>query len=195
LRRRPDVRRVERLAAAQAEQIGIAQADLYPIFAVNGTLGWEANGLSRLFTSNSLSGNVGPAFQWNILQYGRIRNNVRLQDAEFQRLVTQYQQTVLQANAEVESALARFLQAHESAELLDRSVANAQKAVAIISRKQEEGAVDFNRVALIAQTLVQQQDLQAQAHGEIAEGLILVYRALGGGWEVPVAEPAPEQTE
>ncbi len=195
LRRRPDVRRAERLAAAQAERIGIAQADLYPIFAVNGTLGWEAGGLSRLFTSNSLNGNVGPAFQWNILQYGRIRNNVRLQDAEFQRLVTQYQQTVLQANAEVESAMARFVQAHESAELLDRSVANAQKAVAIISRKQEEGAVDFNRVALIAQTLVQQQDLQAQAHGEIAEGLILVYRALGGGWEVPVAEPAPSETE
>jgi len=195
LRRRPDVRRAERLAAAQAEQIGIAEADLYPIFAVDGTLGWEADSLSRLFTSNSLNSHVGPAFQWNILHYGRIRNNVRLQEAEFQRLVTQYQNAVLQAGAEVESALARFLQAQESARLLDRSVANAQKAVAIISKKQEEGAVDFNRVALIAQTLVQQQDLQAQAHGEIAEGLIQVYRALGGGWETPIPQPPADEPQ
>jgi NodT family efflux transporter outer membrane factor (OMF) lipoprotein len=195
LLRRPDVRRAERLAAAQAEQIGIAESDLYPIFAINGALGWEAGTLPKLFTSNSLNSHVGPAFQWNLLHYGRIRNNVRLQEAEFQRLAAQYQNTVLAAGAEVESALARFLQAQESAKLLDRSVAHAQKAVAIISRKQEEGAVDFNRVALIAQTLVQQQDLQAQAHGEIVEGLIRVYRALGGGWETPIPQPATNEAQ
>jgi len=195
LRRRPDVRRAESLVAAQAEQIGIAQADFYPAFAINGTLGWDANSFSRLFSNNSLSGNVGPAFQWNILQYGRILNNVRLQEAGFQRLVTQYQNTVLQANAEVESALVRFLRAHERAALLDRSVVSAQKAVDIVSRQYKEGDVDFNRIALIEQTLVQQQDLQTQAHGEIAEGLIQVYRALGGGWETSILQPSNGETE
>ncbi len=84
LRQRPDVRRAERLAAAQSEQIGIAQADLYPAFSINGTLGWQAEKFSDLFAPNSLQSNVGPSFQWNLLNYGRIANNVRYQDAKFQ---------------------------------------------------------------------------------------------------------------
>lgn len=129
LRRCPDIRRAERLAAAQAEQIGIAEADLYPMFAIDGTLGWEAERLSQLFTSGALSGNIGPTFRWNILHYGRIRNNMRLQDARFWSLVMAYQETVLRANAEVEHGLAAFRQALERARLLEESVAGAKLAV------------------------------------------------------------------
>ncbi len=86
LRRRPDVRRAERQAAAQAEEIGIAAADLYPAFSVTGTLGWQAAKLSDLFKPQSLNSNVGPSFQWNVLNYGRIVSNVRFQDAQFQGL-------------------------------------------------------------------------------------------------------------
>jgi len=198
LRRRPDVRRAERLAAAQAERIGIAEAALYPAIAINGTLGWQAEQFSELFSDRRFGGSLGPAFQWDILHYGRIRNNVRFQEARFQELVANYQNTVLRAGAEVESAIARFLRAHEVAQLMDRSVAAAQRAAEIVGRQYKEGDVDFNRVALIQQTLVEQQDRQALAHGEIAQGLILVYRAAGGGWEVPIPErsldeiPQPE---
>jgi outer membrane protein TolC len=156
-------------------------------------MGWTAGDLSRLFTRNAFSGSVGPAFQWNILNYGRIRNGVRFEEARFQELAANYQNGVLRANAEVESALVRFLRAQEAAKLLDRSVANAQKAAGIVSRKYKEGQVDFNRVALIELTLVQQQDLQTQAHGEIAQGLIQVYRAMGGGWEAPIPQRSPEE--
>jgi NodT family efflux transporter outer membrane factor (OMF) lipoprotein len=183
LRRRPDVRRAEHLTAAQGQRIGIAEADLYPAFAINGTLGWESENLKDLFNSKSLNSVIGPVFQWNILNYGRIRNNVRMQDARFRALVAAYQDTVLRANAEVEDGLSAFLRAQERTALLDRSVASAQQAVDIVTREYEGGAADFNRVALIEQNLVQQQDLQAQSHGEIAQGLIQVYRALGGGWE------------
>ncbi len=193
LRRRPDVRRAERLAAAQAERIGIAEAALYPMIGIDGTLGWRGRDLSHLFTSNSLTGSIGPAFQWDILHYGRIRSNVRLQEARFQELVARYQDTVLRAGAEVESAMVRFLQAYEVARLMDRSVASAQKAADIVAKQYKEGDVDFNRIALIEQTLVEQQDRQAQAHGEIAQGLIQVYRAAGGGWEAPIPERSFEE--
>ena len=98
LRRRPDVRRAERLAAAQAEQIGIAETDWYPAVTISGTLGWQARNLSDLFRPASFNSNVGPSFQWNLLNYGRIKNNVRLQDAQFRQLVVAYQNTVLQAD-------------------------------------------------------------------------------------------------
>ncbi|MCU0980176.1 MAG: TolC family protein, partial [Pirellulaceae bacterium] len=185
LRRRPDIRRAERQAAAQAEQIGIAEADFYPMLTIQGTLGYQSPEFAQLFTSGAFNGTVGPSFHWNILNYGRIRNNVRLQEAKFQEMLTNYQHTVLLANAEVENGLARFLQAQERARWLDASADYAEKAVGEIRTFAEVGwkGFDANQLAVITQTKVHQQDLQAQAHGEIAQGLIQVYRALGGGWE------------
>jgi NodT family efflux transporter outer membrane factor (OMF) lipoprotein len=191
LRRRPDVRKAERLAAAQAEQIGIAQSDLYPAFYVNGSLGYTAQNFPDLFRSNAFNGNVGPSFQWNILNYGRIANNVRYQDAKFRELVVQYQDTVLQANKEVENGLATFLQAQRRRKILDESVVASQKAVKIVVLQYEKGAVDFNRYATIEQNLVTQQDSAAQARGQISQGLISVFRALGGGWELRLSDPTP----
>jgi NodT family efflux transporter outer membrane factor (OMF) lipoprotein len=188
LRRRPDVRRAERQAAAQAEQIGIAVADLYPAFAINGTLGWQASSFSGLFNSHSLNSNVGPAFQWNLLNYGRIRNNVRFQDALFRQLVAAYQQSVLQADLEVENGIINFLQSQERAKSLNEAVQAAQTALdVVVAQYQAEVAmakVDFNRYTVIVQTLIQQQDQWAQARGQIAQGLIETYRALGGGWQL-----------
>ncbi|MEX0978871.1 MAG: TolC family protein, partial [Pirellulales bacterium] len=101
LRRRPDVRRAERNAAAQAEQIGIATADLYPAFTITGSLGYQNSQLDQLIKPGSFTGFIGPQFQWNLLNYGRLLNNIRLQDAAFNQLVATYQNTVVFASAEV----------------------------------------------------------------------------------------------
>jgi NodT family efflux transporter outer membrane factor (OMF) lipoprotein len=184
LRRRPDVCRAERLAASQGEQIGIAQAALYPAFSINGTLGYSAQNFSELFENSALSSSVGPSFQWNLLNYGRIANNVRLQDAKFQELVLAYQNTVLLANEEVEDGLITFLRSQKSNELLKESVDASVKAVNQLLLQLQVGMVDFNRYAVIAQNLVSQQDSMAASQGQIAQGLIAMYRALGGGWEM-----------
>ncbi|MEN6449009.1 MAG: efflux transporter outer membrane subunit [Thermoguttaceae bacterium] len=184
LRRRPDVRQAERLAAAQAEQIGIAEAQLYPVFTVNGTMGYAASSFRDLFKSSAFNGSVGPSFQWNVLNYGRIVNDVRFQNARFQELVAAYQRTVLQANADVEDGLVTFLQSQRRARLLDESVAAAERAVKMVLQQYQTGSVDFNRYVTIEQNMVTQQDAAAQAHGQIAQGLISTYRALGGGWEL-----------
>jgi outer membrane protein TolC len=191
LRRRPDVRQAERLAAAQAEQIGIAEADLYPAFSIGGTLGWQAAKFSDLFKSQSLNSNVGGSFQWNILNYGRILSDIRFQDAQFQALVTAYQNQVLQADLEVENGIVSFLKSQERARNLEESVDQAALALQIVIQQYESGlaAADFNRYAVIQQTLIQQQDLWAQSRGQIALRLIDVYRALGGGWQIRL-EPA-----
>jgi NodT family efflux transporter outer membrane factor (OMF) lipoprotein len=195
LRRRPDVRRVESQAAAQAERIGIAEADLYPMFALSGVVGLQAETLPQLLSAQAFHGSLGPSFQWNILNYGRILNNMRLQEARFGELVTVYQHTVLRANAEVENGIARFLRAQERSRALDVSADFAERAVREIEKLHAVGwrGFDANQLAVITLTKVQQQDLQAQAHGEIAQGLIQVYRALGGGWETAArpAEPTP----
>lgn len=185
VRRRPDVRRAERLAAAQAEEIGIAESDLYPAFYINGNFGYSARKFADMFRTTSLNGSFGPSFNWNLLNYGRIANDIRYQDERFRELVIAYQNTVLSANEEVENGLVNYLRSQRRTKLLDESVDAARKAVKIVIIRYEKGAVDFNRYATIQQNLVTQQDSAAQARGQIAQGLIQVYRALGGGWEYP----------
>ena len=186
LRRRPDVCRAERLAAAQAEQIGIAEVDLYPVFKINGNMGYSSAGLSQLFETNAFYGSVGPGVEWNILNYGRIRNNMRLQDAKLKELVTVYQRMVLQAAEEAENGMSHFVQEQDRSKLLDESVSSLQLAVNAVVKQYEAGGIDFTRVSQVEQSLVEQQDAQAASHGQVAQGLIEVYRALGGGWRITV---------
>ena len=187
LTRRPDIRQAERTAAAQSAQIGIAISQAYPMVSISGTVGWQSQQLSQLFTPAGFNGTIGPTFQWNILNYGRLLNNDRYQEARFRELVAAYQQTVLQAQSEVENGLAAFLQAQIQTKILEESVTASQKAVNIVAKQYQAGTVDFNRVATIELALVQQQQLEVQAQGAIAQGLIQTYLALGGGWEIRCA--------
>ncbi len=202
LERVPSVRSAERACAAQAQQIGIAQANLYPHISITGTRGYSAQNASQLFTYPSLNGSVGPTFTWNILNYGRIANNIRLQDALFQQTLLDYRTAVLTANQQAEDGLVNFLQSQEQTRLLTESVIAAEKAFKIVVAQYKAGTVDLNRVATIETNLVQQEDLQVQARGQIALGLVQVYRALGGGWQirlgqgaVPGSQPAPAAAE
>jgi NodT family efflux transporter outer membrane factor (OMF) lipoprotein len=184
LRRRPDVRRAERQAAAQSPQIGVAEADFYPAISIVGTIGWSSESFPDLFRSSALQGSVGPMFQWKLLNYGRILNNVKLQKAKFQELVTAYEQSVLNGNEEAENGLVTFLRAQSRTRLQAVSVDEAQKAVALGLVQYKAGTVDFTRITQLEQNLVLQQNTLAQARGEIGQGLIQTYRAMGGGWEI-----------
>src|SRR5262249_36452796 len=126
----------------------------------------------------------GPAFSWDILNYGRLLNNVHAQEASFQNLVAAYQNTVLAAQQDVENGLVTFLQAQEQTKFQAENVKYAEKAGKIGLAQYREGTIDFTRVTQLEQNLIQAQDLLAQARGQIALGLIQTYRALGGGWEL-----------
>jgi NodT family efflux transporter outer membrane factor (OMF) lipoprotein len=200
VRRRPDVRRAERLAAAQAEQIGIAESDLYPIFRLSGTMAYTAQNFPELFEPTAFNGSVGPSFQWNLLNYGRILNNVRYQDAIFQELCYAYQSTVLLAGREVEDGLVTFLQQQRRAKQLDEAYNAQSKALDIAKLRymQGMGEASFTTYTVYEQNLLSTQDASAQARGQISQGLIAVYRALGGGWELRLggegaAGPMPER--
>jgi NodT family efflux transporter outer membrane factor (OMF) lipoprotein len=192
LRRRPDVRSAERAAAFQSEQIGIATADLFPSISVGGSLGYEASDVddqslrNNLFDNNSFTWSIGPTLSWPILNYGRIRNNIRAQDAAFQEAVVNYQNTVLQAAAEVESSLYGFLKSREQLAYLTESAESARQSLELSTIQYTDGETDFLRVDIAAANLTTQQDSQATAEGQVASNLIGAYKALGGGWELRI---------
>jgi NodT family efflux transporter outer membrane factor (OMF) lipoprotein len=184
LRRRPDVRAAERQVAAQSAQIGVALADFYPSIAVTGEISVRAEEFEDLFKSLSNGGSVGPSFRWNVLNYGRIRNNVRIQDARFQELIAAYQNAVLSANQEVEDALVAFLQTQEQVKSLAASVQATQRALELELLNFQEGETDFSGVFVLQGDLALKQDQLAAAQGEVVASLVAVYRALGGGWQI-----------
>jgi len=182
VRRRPDVRRAEQQVAAQSARIGVAESDLYPQLAINGFVGFIGNDFRELFESKSYTGLFFPSLTWKILNYGRITNNIKQQDAKLDEAVDQYQQSVLTAGREVEDALVGFLQAQQQAAQLENAVRDAQRSVELVTLQFEAGVTDFNRVFQTQTTLVNLQDQLATTRGNIALNLIQLYKALGGGW-------------
>jgi len=191
LRRRPDVRKAERLATAQCAQIGVAESAFYPHFTINGTIDYQAARFKNLFNGRALSGSIGPSFTWDILEYGRLLNNVRLQKAQFLELVEAYKQSVLTANQEVENGLVTFLRAQERYQWQKKSVDAGQAALDTVRAQWQAGTVDFTRVAQLLQNQVVLDDTLAQVQGEIATGLITVYAGLGGGWQIRLTGCTP----
>jgi len=193
LRRRPDVRSAEFQAMAQSAQVGVARADLFPAFSLSGSFGFLSTDvgafkLSDMFTWEARTGSVGPSFRWDILNYGRLTNRVRVEDARLQQLLLAYRDAVLRAQREVEDALTAYLRAQENAELLARSADAAQRSLDLAFVQYRQGITDFTTVLTAQQALQNIQDGLAGALGGIGINLVALYRALGGGWQVREGE-------
>lgn len=206
LRRRPDIRRAELVAAAQSARIGIARTDLFPRIAILGFVGLQSseNGeaiaknatFTDLFKGDSLTYFIGPTVEWPILNYGRLKNNVRVQDARFQQLIVNYQNTVLEAAKEVEDGLIGFLRSQDEVRYLLDSVEASKRSVELSLIQYRDGAVSYQRVLDSQQSLVDQQDLWTATRGDVALNLVATYKALGGGWQIREGkELIPVQTQ
>jgi len=207
LRRRPDIRLAERQLAAQSALIGVAKADLYPHFSLFGSIGLRSSdafitaagfplgsSLGDMFDSRSIEFFGGPGFTWDIFNYGRIKNRVRVQDARFQQLALNYQNTVIKAAQEVEDTMVAFLRSQEEVEYLSESVAAAKRSVQLSLTQYREGLVDYQRVLDSQRFLSQQQDTLTSKQGSVATNLISMYKSLGGGWEIRVGKDfVPEE--
>jgi outer membrane protein TolC len=196
LRRRPDVRTVEMQLAAQSALIGVSVADLYPSISLLGALGLSGSTVEG--ASRVLSGGIGPGLVWNVFDHGRLTNTVLVQDARFQQLYEQYQNTVLQAAREVDDASVGFAKTGEQIVLLADAVKAAQRSLEIADRQYNEGLVDFQRVLDSQRTLFSEQDQLVASRGSQSQSLITLYKAMGGGWEAarsrPVLDEATQET-
>jgi NodT family efflux transporter outer membrane factor (OMF) lipoprotein len=183
LRRRPDVRSSERRLASQSAQIGVAKADLLPHLSLVGSIALDATDAAKFFEGRSFEAFGGPQFSWAILNYGRISNNVRVQDARYQALVNTYTATVLGAQADVESSAASLRGARLRTAELALSVGAARKVVDLVGQQYAEGAVDFTTVLLAQEDLVQREAELVASRGQTALAMVTLYKSLGGGWE------------
>lgn len=194
LLRRPDVKSAEDQLRIQSAQIGIAEAEMYPHIGLNGSIGLASQHLNKLFDTDSWAGTIGPSLSWNILNYGRLLANLHIQNFLYKQYVAIYQQAILNANQDAENSLVAYLQAIDKTGHLKSSADAATKATDYLMRQLREGYLPstagadtgsfVNQIFTAVNFQVTQQDAAAQAEGNIALNLILLYRAMGGGWQI-----------
>ena len=190
LRRRPDVRRAERALAAQCARIGVAEADLYPRFFLNGSVGLESLEASKFFKSDSLFWNFGPSFSWKIFSGNSVRAGIEIQNALYDAAAAEYELTLLTAQKEIRDALTAYVQGFHRYEALGKAVDAAQSAVNISQDLYRNGLRDFNNVLDAQRSLLSLQEALTVSEGDIGVFLIKLYKALGGGWASWDAEAA-----
>jgi NodT family efflux transporter outer membrane factor (OMF) lipoprotein len=183
LLRRPDLRRAERQLAASTSDIGTARADLFPRFFLTGSYGYDSTSLSDLFTWSSRTWSLGPTVRWPIFQGGRIRANIEATEARNEAALARYEQAVISALAEVESALAGYVEVQEERRKLAESVQASVRAVELAKNLYELGLSDFLTVLDADGRLTLVEDRLVVSEITMVTRLIQVYKALGGGWE------------
>ena len=185
LRQRPDITAAERRLAAETARIGVAEAARYPSFKISGSIGVEALTLSALDNGGAgtaaLLGNITSP----IFDAGRLRNQVRVQEAVRDQALVAYEQTVLNALQEVENALVSLLRNGERSEALAIATASAENAAELARQRYSAGLIDFQPVLDTQRSVRTLEDALATSRAESVLALIRLYKSLGGGWSPP----------
>ena len=188
LRRRPDIQQAERELAGATARIGMAVANLYPKFSLTGDAGLQSVSTGDWFSAGSRFWSVGPTMQWKIFEAGRIRANIKAQNAREEQALAHYEQTVLASFEDVENALTAYAREQTRRQSLADAVQANQQALEMASQLYQSGLADFLRVLESQRSLYESQDALAQSERAVILNLIKLYKALGGGWESPAGE-------
>ena len=189
IRRRPDIRAAERNLAAATARIGEAEAMLYPQLSLSGNFGFGASSFSDLFNWSSRAYSAGPSFSWNFFNGDRLKSLVNQQESVTRQALLSYEQTMIQAIGEVESGLVGFVLAAKQRDAMEKAVGQNRLSYELLRQQYDQGVINLLDVLTAEQNLLSAEDSLAQAHGQTAESLVTLYRALGGGW-TPESLPA-----
>jgi NodT family efflux transporter outer membrane factor (OMF) lipoprotein len=189
LRRRPDVRTAERQLAAQTAQIGVAKAQLYPSFSLAGTLGLESLEYANLYSASARAAQGLAKAAWTLFDGGSIRQNIKLQTAKQEEVLSFYESTVLNALKDVESALVAYANEQTRRDSLAAAVTAGRSAFELARFQYNSGLVSFQTVLDTQQSLLSTQDQLAVSQAKVTSNLIGLYKALGGGWTPSNAVP------
>lgn len=182
LSRRPDLRRAERELAAATARVGVARADLFPRFSIIGGFGRLSEEAGDLSSGASQFWRVIPLVRWPIFSGGRIRANIKVQDARQEQALRQYEKSILIALEEVENALSAHARERVRQESLRAAVAANRRALDLATERYSSGLESFLSVLDAQRSVYFAEDQLVQSERTAAVSLVAVYKSLGGGW-------------
>jgi NodT family efflux transporter outer membrane factor (OMF) lipoprotein len=189
LLRRPDVALAERRLAAATANIGVAKSDLFPKFYLTGAAGFQGVSADEWFTSGSKFWSFGPAVQWRLFDAGRIRANVKVQNARQEQALASYENTALSAFEDVEDAMTAYAKEQIRRQSLEEAVKSSEESLRLANQLYGNGLANFINVLDAERSLYQAQDALVQSDKTVTTDVIALYKSLGGGWET-IGQPA-----
>ena len=183
LRRRPDVRRAERELAATTARIGVAKADLFPKFSLTGDFGLQTENLNAFSLTHSRFWSIGPTVRWPIFEAGRIRANIKVQNARQEQSLLNYEKAILSSLEDVENAIVAYNTEYVRHQNLSEAVNANRRAVDLASELFTKGLANFLNVLDAERSLYKAEDDLTQSERTVSLNLVTLYKALGGGWE------------
>jgi NodT family efflux transporter outer membrane factor (OMF) lipoprotein len=182
VKQRPDVLSAERQFAAQQSLVNASVAEYLPKILLSGTGGFTSNTLGSLGGASTSRFAVGPVISWPALNLGRVKARADGARAVRDETKARYEQTVLQALSETESALVAYQKSRERLEYLRESAVASEKAEALARLRFEGGVADFLQVLDAERSLLDAQDRLAQGQTDATTSYVAVYKAIGGTW-------------
>ncbi|MBY0292553.1 MAG: efflux transporter outer membrane subunit [Alphaproteobacteria bacterium] len=184
LLRRPDIREAERTLAASTAQIGVAMGDLFPKVTFTGTPGFQSNLTRNFISPRSLYYTIGPQFSWSIIDFGRVRANIYEAVSTKDQSYHQYVETLLKALEDVENSLVSYANEAKRYTVLKESYNFSHKALELSTQRFNAGLLNY--ITVLQNEIDLQEDalLMAQSQTSLATDSVLLYKSLGGGWQV-----------
>jgi multidrug efflux system outer membrane protein len=182
LSRRPDIRRAERDVAAATARVGVARADLFPRFAIFGSFGRRSEELGDFGSLDSQFWSVIPGVRWPVLSGGRIRANIRVQDARLEQASRLYEKAILTALQDVADALLAHARERDRQESLRTAAEANRRALDVSLERYTSGVENFLTVLDAQRSVYAADDALVQSERNLAVSLVALYKSLGGGW-------------
>jgi NodT family efflux transporter outer membrane factor (OMF) lipoprotein len=196
LRRRPDVEQAERELAAATARIGVATADLFPVIAISGAIGFQRQQAPGLPTIGQHIYSYGAGAAWPLLDFGQLDAQVEIADLQTRALLVSYKKTIQEAVREVDTNMGLYTAEQLSLGKLETALVASQRAVTLANERYERGLTDYLNVVDAEREEYDIEEQYAAAQVAAAEEFIELFRSLGGGWEnyqslPPIHRPEP----
>jgi NodT family efflux transporter outer membrane factor (OMF) lipoprotein len=190
LRRRPDIREAERRLAASNAHIGAAIADLFPSVILSGAAGAQG-GIRSTKSDIPLTwiGSLGPSVTMPLLDFGALDAQIEIADLQTRGLLAAYKQAILTAVRQVDDANASYRGQQVRLGNLDRALQAARQATQLANERYDRGLTDFLNVLDAEREQYELEERHVATRQTVADDLVALYKALGGGW--PPNEPVP----
>jgi len=188
LQRRPDVAEAEENLAAACAQIGVAEADFFPVVKLTGATGFQATDSKNMFNWQNWVWSLGPSASLPIFQGGQLKASLRQAKARYDEMEALYRNTVLSAFSDVENALTDLHVRAEEAGAQQKAVDAARQYLQLTQSQYRNGMVNYLQVINAEQTSLSSELSAVQILNGRMVSTVLLIKALGGGWE---AVPPP----
>src|SRR5690606_23923795 len=168
----------------QIAQYNVSVAELYPSIQFGGSIGFSAVDFSNFGSSQSFTWSVFPSIRWSAFNLGRVKQQIKREDALALAAVSQYEKTVLEGLEEIKTSLSNYTNELKRREILRTSAQASAEAAQFAKQRYNAGLDNFIDYLSADRALLEAENALALSEISSATSLIAIYKTLGGGWEI-----------